>query len=121
MRSVNIRKLLIPLILFCSIARAASHKHRHLVLAGWYGPKFNGKQTASGEIFNENALTVASLTYKLGTRLRLCNPKNYLCVEVRVNDRGPFVRGRGLDVSMRVAEILRFKKAGLARLSVEVE
>ena len=113
------RLLLIATFLLCSVARAA-HRHHHLVLAGWYGPRFKGRKTASGEIFNPQSLTVASLTYKLGTRLKLCNPKYvHRCVEVRVNDRGPFVKGRGLDVSERVAEILGFKQRGLAWLDVE--
>ena len=68
-------------------------------IASWYGPGFNGRRTASGEIFDQDRLTAAHRTYPFGTRLRLANPKNGKSCEVVVNDRGPFVSGVDIDIS----------------------
>lgn len=84
------------------------------LVSSWYGPKFAGRETASGELFNPRAMTAASRYYPLGTRLSLCLSGR--CVTVRVNDRGPYVTGRQLDVSEAVAERLGFKSRGLAML-----
>lgn len=68
--------------------------------ASWYGPGFHGKRTASGEVFNQNALTTASNSHKMGTKLLVTNPKNGKSVVVRVNDTGGFSKyGRTLDLS----------------------
>lgn len=67
--------------------------------ASWYGPGFHGHLTSSGEVFNMYALTAAHKTYKMGTRLRVTNLRNGRSVIVRINDRGPFVKGRDLDLS----------------------
>jgi len=82
----------------------------------WYGQPFHGMKTASGEIFHKDAFTAAHKTLPFGTRLKLRNPKNGRETVVRINDRGPFVRGRTLDVSERVAELLGFKEEGAAEL-----
>lgn len=67
--------------------------------ASYYGQRFNGRRTASGEVFNMNAMTTAHKTLPFGTRLRVTDPNTGKSVVVRVNDRGPFVSGRGLDLS----------------------
>jgi len=89
-------------------------------LASWYGPKFHGKTMANGERFNMHALTVAHKRLPLGTRLILTNPDNGEQVKVKVTDRGPYVAGRQLDVSYRVAWELGFVKQGLSRLHVKI-
>jgi len=76
--------------------------------ASWYGREFHGKQTASGENFNMFALTCAHRDYPLGTKLRVSNPANGKEVECIVNDRGPLVTGRDIDLSYAAA-----KKIGL--------
>lgn len=68
-------------------------------IASWYGPGFNGRRTASGEVFDQDRLTAAHRTYPFGTRLRLTNPKNGKSCVVVVNDRGPFVSGVDIDIS----------------------
>lgn len=68
-------------------------------IASWYGPGFNGRRTASGEVFDQDKLTAAHRTYPFGTRLRLTNPKNGKSCVVVVNDRGPFVSGVDIDIS----------------------
>lgn len=90
------------------------------VLASWYGPKFHGKKMANGKRFNMHALTVAHKGLPLGTRLILTNPDNGEQVKVKVTDRGPYVTGRHLDVSYRVARKLGFVKKGLSRLHLKI-
>jgi rare lipoprotein A len=81
---------------------------------------WQGSKTASGERFNPHGLTAAHKRYSFGTRLRLTNPKNNQSVVVRVNDRGPFIKGRDLDVSLGAANALGFRQAGVTNLHVEV-
>lgn len=69
--------------------------------ASYYGGHFNGRTTASGEVFDENKMTVAHKTLKFGTKLLVVNEKNSKFVIVTVNDRGPFIKGRGLDLSKK--------------------
>lgn len=89
-------------------------------LASWYGEQFQGDTTASGETFNMNALTAAHRDLPLGTRIRVTNLHNHRSVILRINDRGPFVPGRLLDVSRAAARLLGFSRAGTARVRVDV-
>ncbi len=88
--------------------------------ASWYGRPFHGRKTASGQIYNMNALTAAHPTLPLGTQVRVTNLANRRSVVLTVNDRGPFSKGRIIDVSRRAAEHLVFISAGTARVRVEV-
>ena len=81
--------------------------------ASWYGPGFLGRETASGETYDPNALTAAHRTLPLGARVRVTNLQNDLHVEVRINDRGPFVRGRVLDLSLAAARALGMTERGV--------
>jgi rare lipoprotein A len=87
--------------------------------ASWYGPKFHGRPTASGERFDMYAMTCAHKTYKFGTKLRVTNPDNGRSVVVTVNDRGPFVRGRDLDLSYGAAREIGLVEKGVGRVRVE--
>jgi rare lipoprotein A len=87
--------------------------------ASWYGPGFHGKPTASGETYNQNALTVAHKTLPFGVRLRVTSQKTGKSVIVRVNDRGPFIAGRFLDLSKAAAAKLGMLSAGVATVCVE--
>ena len=89
-------------------------------LASWYGPRFDGQVTASGEVYDDQAFTAAHPSLPFGSILRLINPKNGRSHLVRINDRGPFVEGRGLDVSYVVACRLGMEDRGLTRLRVEL-
>ena len=96
---------------------------RHLTQAGiasWYGPRFHGKKTASGERFDQNGMTAAHRTLRFGTFV-IVTRANGRSVEVRINDRGPFIRGRIIDVSRAAAVALGMKNAGLARVQVQPE
>lgn len=88
-------------------------------VASWYGRFFQGRTTASGEPYNENALTCASRTLPLGSVLRVTNLRNDRSVIVRVNDRGPVPRDRVLDLSHAAAQILGFSQRGLAPVKIE--
>ena len=89
-------------------------------LASWYGEPFHGRQTASGEVYDMNELTCAHRTLPFGTRLRVENLENGRAVTVRVNDRGPFVDGRILDVSRKAAQELGIIGPGKARVRLTV-
>ena len=89
-------------------------------IASWYGRKFHGGQTANGERFNMNALTAAHTTLPLPSLVRVTNLHNGRSIVLRVNDRGPFARGRIIDVSRRAADLLGFRKRGVARVRVQV-
>ena len=71
--------------------------------ASWYGPGFHGKKTASGERFNENAMTAAHKTLPLGTDVKVTNQRTGKSIKVTINDRGPFVKGRIIDLSKAAA------------------
>ena len=84
--------------------------------ASWYGPGFHGKKTASGQTFNQHALTAAHPRLPLGTRAKVTNLKNGKQVEVTINDRGPHRGGRIIDLSRAAAKKLAM--GGTARVSV---
>ena len=92
----------------------------HTGHASWYGPKFEGKRTASGEIFDSAQFTAASRVLPLGSRARVTNLENGKSVEVKINDRGPFVEGRIIDLSRAAARVLDMLKTGIAKVRVEL-
>jgi len=89
------------------------------MIASWYGPRFHGRKTANGEIFNQMAFTAAHKKFKFGTLLRVTNPKNNKSVIVRINDRGPFIRGRQLDLSKAAAFELEILVKGSAKVKID--
>src|SRR5947207_7081222 len=88
-------------------------------LASWYGPKFHGKLTASGEVFNQEKFTAAHQTLPWGSRVKVINLANGKSVDVRINDRGPFGKGRIIDVSRAAARALGMMGQGLTTVRVE--
>jgi rare lipoprotein A len=97
---------------------AVSTPISHIAKASWYGPGLVGKKTTSGEPYNPNALTAASKTLPLGSVVKVTNPENGKSVKVRINDRGPFVPGRSLDLSKRAAEKIGIVHRGVAQVKV---
>jgi rare lipoprotein A len=89
------------------------------VIASWYGPKFHGRPTASGERFNMYAMTCAHKQFPFGTRLRVTNPDNNRSVIVTVNDRGPFIKGRDLDLSYAAAKEIGLIRKGVGRVRIQ--
>ena len=87
-------------------------------IASWYGPTFYGKHTADGEIFNAQALSAAHRTLPMPVNVRVTNLENGKSLVVRVNDRGPFAKGRIIDLSERAAQLLGYYRQGTARVRV---
>src|SRR5579863_1249392 len=86
----------------------------------WYGGDFDGQQTANGETYDMYAQTAAHPTLPLGSIVRVVNTKNHRSQVVRINDRGPYVEGRELDVSYAVAKNLGFSQRGTAKVRLEL-
>ena len=89
-------------------------------IASWYGKKFHGRKTASGERYNQNKMTAAHKTLPFGTRVRVKNRDNGKSVIVTINDRGPFKKGRVIDVSRAAARKLDMVGTGTARVNIKV-
>jgi|SRR5581483_1585262 len=89
-------------------------------ITGWYGQDFDGRSTANGETYDMYGITAAHPTLPLGSVVRVVNTRNHRSQIVRINDRGPYVEGRELDVSYEVARRLGFDGTGLAKVRVEL-
>jgi rare lipoprotein A len=89
-------------------------------IASWYGTKFHGKRTANGESYDMNRLTAAHKTLPLPSLVRVVNLRNGRAIVVRLNDRGPYARGRIIDLSRRAAQLLGFEKQGTAPVRIEI-
>ena len=94
--------------------------NRQVGVASWYGPGFHGRRTANGEIYDQYELTAAHPSLPLGTRAVVTNLSNGRAVEVRINDRGPFVDGRAIDLSYAVARTIGMIGPGTARVRIDV-
>jgi rare lipoprotein A len=103
-------------MLFCALVAFAAEEG----LASWYAGKFQGRKTASGETFDTAEMTAAHKTLPFGTRVKVTNLENGRDVIVRINDRGPFVEGRVIDLSRAAADALAMTGSGVARVRVEV-
>lgn len=104
------------------ISRPADKTPKAAVVTGpasWYGPGFNGKKTASGEIFDDGKMTAAHKTMPLGSKVRVTNLSNGKTVQVEINDRGPYVEGRILDLSQAAAQALGMVERGVAQVRIE--
>jgi len=88
-------------------------------LASWYGPPYAGRKGADGTVYDQNAMTAAHLTLALGTVVRVTNLANGQSVVVRITDRGPFVRGRIIDLSLAAAKETGVYRAGVVKVRVE--
>jgi rare lipoprotein A len=110
--AVNNKKMLIH-------ASLVDYIDKGTMRASWYGPKFHGRKTANGELFDQMAYTAAHKRLRFGTLLRITNPRNHKSVVVRINDRGPYIAGRQLDLSKAAAMDLGMIKRGVLKLKVE--
>jgi rare lipoprotein A len=89
-------------------------------IASWYGEKFHGRDTANGEVFDLNSLTAAHRTLPMPSIVQVTNLENGRTMQLRVNDRGPFARGRIIDLSRRSAQLLGFEQQGTAKVRVKI-
>jgi rare lipoprotein A len=90
-------------------------------MASWYGPGFHGRATASGETFNQHTLTAAHRTLPLGTEATVTNLETGQSVQVKINDRGPYVPGRHLDLSPAAAKKIGLTRKGVAKVKIEAK
>ncbi len=95
-----------------------AHQGGHVTLASWYGPGFVGHTTSNGERFNDRAMTAASKSLPLGSHVRVTNLSNGKSVVVRINDRGPYVRGRGIDLSRGAAARIGLEHKGVGAVKI---
>ncbi len=89
-------------------------------IASWYGEDFNGRLTANGEVYDMYKFTAAHKTLPLGTVVKVTNLDNGKTVEVRINDRGPYVKGRIIDLSRTAGRAIGMREAGTAQVKLEV-
>jgi len=102
------------------VIRKESYLGSQEVTASWYGADYHNKPTASGERFDMYKNTLAHKTLPLGTTVRLTNPKNGSRVVAKVNDRGPFISGRDVDLSYGLAQKLELVAQGVGKLKMEI-
>ena len=89
-------------------------------VASWYGPKFHGRLTANGERYDMDGVSAAHLTFKFGTLVKVTDLETGRAIIVRINDRGPYVKGRIIDLSREAARRLGILEKGIAKVRVEV-
>jgi rare lipoprotein A len=92
---------------------------RQVGMASWYGPGFHGRKTASGERFDQNDMTAAHRKLPLGTEVKVTNLENGRSITVEINDRGPYAKGRVLDLSKAAARRLGMVENGVAKVRIE--
>lgn len=107
--------LAVMMLLTVSCARKVTQGGK----ASYYADKFQGRKTASGETFRQNKMTAAHQTLPFGTKVKVTNLDNGKTVKVRVNDRGPFVAGRIIDLSKKAARKLGMTQAGVANVKIK--
>lgn len=115
--------LLLLFLTSCGSGRHITSKtyHKNDVTASYYHKKFNGRKTASGEVFRNSKLTAAHKNLPFGTLVKVTNPQNNKSVKVRINDRGPFIKGREIDLSQKAFDkISDNKKQGLLKVNIKV-
>ena len=99
---------------------AVDYDYDETGIASWYGPDFHGKITANGELYDMNEVTAAHRTLPMPSLVKVTNLDNGRTIVVRVNDRGPYARGRILDMSRRGAQLLGYEKTGTAKVRVQI-
>lgn len=100
--------------------RAMSRGRTLTARASWYGPRFHGRRTANGEIFDQNIYTAAHRTLPFGTLVLVTNPATGRSVVVRINDRGPYIHGRSIDLSRAAARAIGMEQAGVADVELAI-
>lgn len=111
---------LLPLMVFTLVTAFAQPVMAQCGGASWYGPGFHGKKTASGQKFNENAMTAAHKTLPFGTVVKVTNQRTGKTIKVTITDRGPYARGRIIDLSKAAAAKLGTKQGGVGKVCIAV-
>ncbi|MBU1305390.1 MAG: septal ring lytic transglycosylase RlpA family protein [Alphaproteobacteria bacterium] len=113
-----IRKAVVVAAVAATVLSFSSAAYAQCGGASWYGPGFNGKKAASGETFNENAMTAAHRSLPFGTKVRVTDQRTGREIEVTINDRGPFVGKRIIDLSKAAANELGFRNRGTTSVCI---
>ncbi len=123
MKTSKLFLLIVALVGLCTPTLLIAQDAQHLEegYASWYGQEFAGRLTANGEVYDPNQLTAAHLTLPFGTLVKVTNLQNGRSVNVRVTDRGPFIKGRNIDLSRAAAEEIAMVGAGVARVRIEAQ
>jgi rare lipoprotein A len=121
MRSGRHHAVLLAAAIALGAAVSPDPPRRQVGIASWYGWAHQGRRTASGRRFDARAYTAASLSIPLGTRVRVCLCATVRCVHVQITDRGPYVKGRVIDLSFAAARALGIRHQGLARVVITEE
>lgn len=87
-------------------------------IASWYGIPYHGRRTANGETYNMHAMTAAHRSLPFGTKVKVCNTETKRCATVRINDRGPFIPGRDIDLSKAAADAIGLTGKGVGRVII---
>ncbi|MBQ3670446.1 MAG: septal ring lytic transglycosylase RlpA family protein [Treponema sp.] len=116
----KLKSLFSVLLLTMFTSAFADTLYKSSVVASYYADKYNGRKTSSGEIFNMNAYTAAHKTLPFNTVVRVTNLENGKSVQVRINDRGPFVAGREIDLSKAAAAKIDMVKTGTAKVRLDI-
>ena len=119
---MNIKSIVLIIILsfFFLLSSGSVENYPQYGNASWYGGKFHGRKTANGERFNKHGFTGAHKKLPFGTIIRVTNLRNGKEVYIRVNDRGPFAKGRIVDLSLAAAEVIGFNGRGVIKVKIEV-
>jgi rare lipoprotein A len=112
-------RAILALALAASASAALACPEPTTTRASYYGPGFHGRRTASGRIFRQDELTAAHRSWRFGTKVRVTNLRNKRDVVVTITDRGPFVKGRGIDLSLGAARALGVTGAGVMRVQLD--
>lgn len=111
---------ILALALMAAPEAALAHTKLGVGIASWYGPGFHGRSTANGERFDMHGMTAAHKTLPFNTTVRVTNVRNGRSVVVRINDRGPFIKSRTIDLSHGAAKALGMINAGTAKVELEI-
>ncbi len=113
-------KIIFQSIFLFFLAVSTAQAQKQTGIASYYADKFDGKATSNGEKYNHKKLTAAHKFLPFGTMVKVTNLKNREVVEVRINDRGPFIEGRIIDLSRAAAEKLKFTAQGITEVEIEI-
>jgi len=120
MKKILNQYLIVSLLIALSSSACAKHNGIQTGKGSWYGKKFHGRKTASGEKYNMYAYTAAHKTLPFNTMVEVTNLSNHRKVIVRINDRGPYAKGRIIDLSYLAAKKLGYANKGVAKLKLRV-
>ena len=122
MKLLQRKKTLLLLLLLLNLTTSTYAKNKRVQIGkgSWYGKRFQGKRTANGERYNMYSYTAAHRTFPFNSMVKVTNLKNGRSIIVRINDRGPYHRGRIIDLSYLAAKKLGYAKRGVAKLKIKL-